>query len=539
MTVEQSLQFLQVADWLPEPILLVEADGVVLAANRAASRVLELPDDVHRRVQLADLYDGLPATLAEYLQRASRAREPRLGTLHFRTRDGGVTSFRVHAGVYRAASATEKARLLVRMQPSQAVTGAFRALNERIEQLTREIQRRRQAEADRKRLEAQFLQAQKLESLGVLAGGIAHDFNNILTGIIGYCDLARLELASDSDAVHFVDEAVNGARQAAELTQQLLAYSGKGKFVVAPTRLSDLVTSTLRLLEVSISKQCVLRLDLMADQPACMADSSQMRQVIMNLIINASDAIGDRSGVIAVTTGAVWCDAEYLASGYGADELPEGLYLTLEVSDTGVGMSAETQARIFDPFFSTKFTGRGLGLAAVMGIVRGHGGAIRVYSELGRGTTFKLLFPALPTEVGAVAPTAVAPQGNHQRVIVADDEERVRALTRHLLERLGYTVTMAADGREAVALFTELRHESPLVLLDLTMPHLDGAGALRAIRAIEANARVVLMSGYSEHATMQQQLGHGVRGFLQKPFRLEELARTLANALADAPLQKG
>ena len=537
--MEQSLQFLQVADWLPEPILLVEADGVVLAANRAASRVLELPDDVHRRVQLADLYDGLPATLAEYLQRASRAREPRLGTLHFRTRDGGVTSFRVHAGVYRAASATEKARLLVRMQPSQAVTGAFRALNERIEQLTREIQRRRQAEADRKRLEAQFLQAQKLESLGVLAGGIAHDFNNILTGIIGYCDLARLELASDSDAVHFVDEAVNGARQAAELTQQLLAYSGKGKFVVAPTRLSDLVTSTLRLLEVSISKQCVLRLDLMADQPACMADSSQMRQVIMNLIINASDAIGDRSGVIAVTTGAVWCDAEYLASGYGADELPEGLYLTLEVSDTGVGMSAETQARIFDPFFSTKFTGRGLGLAAVMGIVRGHGGAIRVYSELGRGTTFKLLFPALPTEVGAVAPTAVAPQGNHQRVIVADDEERVRALTRHLLERLGYTVTMAADGREAVALFTELRHESPLVLLDLTMPHLDGAGALRAIRAIDANARVVLMSGYSEHATMQQQLGHGVRGFLQKPFRLEELARTLANALADAPLQKG
>jgi CheY-like chemotaxis protein len=262
-----------------------------------------------------------------------------------------------------------------------------------------------------------------------------------------------------------------------------------------------------------------------------------MRQVIMNLIINASDAIGDRSGVIAVTTGAVWCDAEYLASGFGADELPEGLYLTLEVSDTGIGMSAETQARIFDPFFSTKFTGRGLGLAAVMGIVRGHGGAIRVYSELGRGTTFKLLFPALSADIAVAAPTAIAPQGNHQRVIVADDEERVRALSRHLLERLGYMVTMAADGREAVALFSELRHENPLVLLDLTMPHLDGAGALRAIRALDANARVVLMSGYSEHAAMQQQLGRGVRGFLQKPFRMEELARTLANALADIPAE--
>lgn len=539
MIVEQSLQFLQVADWLPEPILLVETDGTLLAANRAAARVLPLPTNLHRQLNLEALHDGSPDVLHRYLSLAARAREPRLGMLSFRTVNGAAAEFRVNAGVYRPATGDAKARLLLRLQPRQAVTAAFRALNERIEQLTREIQRRREAEADRKRLEAQFLQAQKLESLGVLAGGIAHDFNNILTGIIGYCDLARLELTPTSDAATYLDEAVNGARQAAELTQQLLAYSGKGKFVVSPTRLSELVSSTLRLLEVSISKQCVLRLDLMADQPACMADASQMRQVIMNLIINASDAIGERSGVIAVSTGAVWCDADYLVTGFGANDLPEGLYVTLEVSDTGIGMSAETQARIFDPFYSTKFTGRGLGLAAVMGIVRGHGGAIRVYSELGRGTTFKLLFPALPAEVKTGAPVAATPLGNQQRVIVADDEERVRALTRHLLERLGYTVVTAADGREALSLFEAHRHENPLVLLDLTMPHLDGAGALRALRAIQADVKVILMSGYSEHAAMERQPGRAVCGYLQKPFRMEELAQVVARALGDPVNRSG
>jgi CheY-like chemotaxis protein len=318
------------------------------------------------------------------------------------------------------------------------------------------------------------------------------------------------------------------------LTQQLLAYSGKGKFSVTSVRLTDLVTSTTRLLEISISKQCVLRLDLMADQPYCQADTSQMRQVIMNLIINASDAIGDRSGVIAVTTGAVWCEQDYLATGFAAPELPEGLYVTLEVSDTGVGMTAETQAKIFDPFFTTKFTGRGLGLAAVMGIVRSHGGAIRVYSELGKGTTFKLLLPALGAEVPDSVPVAAAPPGARQHVIVADDEERIRALARHMLERLGYVVSLAADGRGAVTEYAERQHEHPLVLLDLTMPHLDGSGALREIRNIRRDARVVLMSGYSEQAAMDKQLGRGVLGFLQKPFRMEDLARIVSDAFETA-----
>jgi two-component system, cell cycle sensor histidine kinase and response regulator CckA len=528
--MEQSSQFLDVADWLPEPILLIERDGTLLAANRAAMRILGLPADLYRALRLTALHVGDESALEEFLAQASRAREPRLGTLTLRGAAGDALDFRAHCGVYKPAHDGLPTRLLMRLQSRSASAGAFQVLNERIEQLSKEIQRRRQAEADRKRLETQLLQAQKLESLGVLAGGIAHDFNNILTGVIGYCDLARLELQADSEAASFLGEAVNGARQAAELTQQLLAYSGKGKFAVASVRLTDLVTSTTRLLEISISKQCVLRLDLMADQPYCQADTSQMRQVIMNLIINASDAIGDRSGVIAVTTGAVWCEREYLATGFAAPELAEGLYATLEVSDTGVGMSAETQARIFDPFFTTKFTGRGLGLAAVMGIVRSHGGAIRVYSEVGKGTTFKLLLPALAAELPETVPVAPAPLGTRQHVIVADDEERIRALARHMLERLGYTVTLAADGRSAVSEYAERQEENPLVLLDLTMPHLDGPGALREIRSLRPDARVVLMSGYSEQAAMDKHLGRGVLGFLQKPFRMDDLARVVSNA---------
>jgi CheY-like chemotaxis protein len=249
----------------------------------------------------------------------------------------------------------------------------------------------------------------------------------------------------------------------------------------------------------------VLRYDLMADLPLCQADATQRRQVIRNLIINASEAIGDRSGAITVATGAAWCDADCLRENHVDDNLAEGLSVHLEVAETGHAMSLEVRARIFDPFFTTKFTGRGLGLAAVLGIVRSHGGAIRVYSARGRGTTFKLLFPALAAASDAAA--------------------------RHMLELLGFRVVTAADGREAVSRYRELLDDAPLVLLDLTMPHLDGAGAFRALRQLRPDVRVVLMSGYSEHAVEPQFAGKGLAGFVQKPFRLDALRRAMRQAL--------
>ncbi|WP_309672353.1 response regulator [Gemmatimonas sp.] len=529
-----SAQFLEVADWLPDPLLMLTRDGTIMTANRAATRLLGTSADGLGGTSLTARVDGDVETIARHLRESSRAREPHPGAIALRTQGGATVPCRCSTGLFRPASDEHPALLVMRLLPRETSPSQFRLLNDRIEQLDREMGRRQAAEEERRKLEAQMLQTQKLESLGVLAGGIAHDFNNLLTGIIGFSDLARLELPHESSTRSYLDEAVNGARRAAELTQQMLAYSGKGKFVVGPVRITGLVEEITRLLEVSISKKCVLRYDLMVDQPPCLADATQLRQVIMNLIINASEAIGDRSGVISLTTGAMWCERDYLAETYLDEGLREGLYLTLEVADTGAGMSPEVRARIFDPFYTTKFTGRGLGLAAVLGIVRGHGGAIRVYSEAGRGTTFKILLPAA---TDAVMPNAfAAPTGDAWRgsgtVLVVDDEESVRALSRHMLERMGYEVVLAADGREGVAAFKSIADRTPVVLLDLTMPHLDGAATFREMRRIDPDVRVVLMSGYNEQSVTPQFAGKGLEGFVQKPFQYDELQATMKRVTA-------
>jgi PAS domain S-box-containing protein len=252
----------------------------------------------------------------------------------------------------------------------------------------------RRAERERLALESQIQQAQKLESLGVLAGGIAHDFNNLLVGILGNAGLALLDLTPEAPARQAVREIEETAVRATELVRQMLAYSGKGRFVIEPLDLRGVVEQMTHLLEVSVSKNAVLRYEYGRGVPHVDADATQVRQVIMNLVTNASDAIGERSGVVSVATGAMECDRAYLSETYLDDDLEEGVYAYIEVSDSGSGIEPDSVDKIFDPFYSTKFTGRGLGLAAVLGIVRGHRGAIKVYSEPGEGSTFKALFPA-------------------------------------------------------------------------------------------------------------------------------------------------
>jgi len=321
-------------------------------------------------------------------------------------------------------------------------------------------------------LERKLLETQKLESLGVLAGGIAHDFNNILTGILGNASLAAVELPAGSPVQERLDQVHQAAMRAADLCKQMLAYSGKGRFVVQKIDLGSLVEETTPLLEISISKKAVLRFDLMRGLPPVEADATQVRQVIMNLVINAYEAIGERSGVIMVSTSLARVDRAYLGGTLLAPELPEGDYVCLEITDTGCGMSPETQMKIFDPFFTTKFTGRGLGLAAVLGIMRGHKGALKVYSELGRGTTFRLLFPRASGVAEALALSAPArPAWRGQgRVLVADDEETVRATTGAMLRALGFEPRLVADGQQAVEAFCMAPDDFALVLLDLTMP---------------------------------------------------------------------
>ncbi|NLF38434.1 PAS domain S-box protein [bacterium] len=401
-----------------------------------------------------------------------------------------------------------------------------------LEGFVTDVTDRTRAEEDRRKFEAQMQHTQKLESLGILAGGIAHDFNNLLMAILGNVDLALKDLSPVSPVRDNLVEVERTARRAADLCRQMLAYSGRGRFVVEPLSLNEVVSEMAHMLEVSVSKKAALRFSLAPDLPPINADATQVRQVVMNLVINASEAIGDQNGLIAVTTGAVQCDRAYLSELWLSDELPPGCYVMLEVADTGCGMSKETQARIFDPFFTTKFTGRGLCLAAVHGIVRGHKGAIKVYSEPGQGTTVKVLFPAsghafAPQRQDAAQEPAWRGAGT---VLVADDEDSVRTLGARMLEYLGFTALTAANGREAVDVFAAHKDDICCVILDLTMPEMDGEQTFRELRRIKSDVKVFLTSGYNEQDVTQRFADKGLAGFLQKPYDLDVLSAKLRAA---------
>lgn len=398
--------------------------------------------------------------------------------------------------------------------------------------ILRDSSERRRAEDERLKFLSQIQQTQKLESLGVLAGGIAHDFNNLLMAVLGHADLALDALPAASDAREDLAEIRRAAQRATELCKQMLAYSGKGRFVIQPVDIQRVVEDMLHMLRVSMSKSAILKLNFAPNLPHVDADASQLRQVVMNLVVNASEAIGERSGVITISTGAMDCDRAYLSEAWLDEQLPEGMYVFLEVADTGAGMDAETRGRIFDPFFTTKFTGRGLGLAAVLGIVRGHRGAIKVYSELGRGSTLKVLFPSSQRaeEREPVSPVRGVYQGKGT-VLLVDDDESVRAVGRKMLERVGFSVVTAADGAEAIARFRERADDIICAIVDLTMPHVDGAETFRELRRMRPGVRVILSSGYNEQDVTQRFVGKGLAGFIQKPYQLSTLVAVLKDVL--------
>ncbi len=397
----------------------------------------------------------------------------------------------------------------------------------------RDISERKRAEEDRVKMDAQIQQTQKLESLGVLAGGIAHDFNNLLMAILGNIDLALMDMTPSLPARGNLLEAAKASQRAADLCRQMLAYSGRGRFTSEAIDLNEIIEDMAHMLEVSISKKAVLRYNFASGIPAIEADVTQVRQIIMNLVINASDAIGQKSGVISISTGVMTCDRSYLADTWLDENQPEGMYVYAEVADTGCGIENGNLPKIFDPFYTTKFTGRGLGLAAVLGIVRGHRGAIKVYSEKGRGTTFKVLFPVADRDAERILSKREA--GDDWKgggtLLLVDDEETIRVLGRRMLEHFGFTVLTAENGREAIDIFSENADGIRCVIMDLTMPHMDGDEAFREIRRIRKDACVIMSSGYNEQEINQRFAGKGIAGFIQKPYQMSELAAKLKEVL--------
>ena len=407
----------------------------------------------------------------------------------------------------------------------------------------RDITERRAAEQERRRLRERLVHAQKMESLGVLAGGIAHDFNNTLMTIIGNAELAMLDLPISSPVRLSLSEVDRAARKAADLTRQMLAYSGKGQFLTKPIDLSAFVAESLPLLESCCSANISLQTTLASDLPMISADPEQLSQILVNLVANAAEAYesdSDQTNVVMLVTGMEHLNRERFQRsvpealvGRDEKELADGQFVFLEVIDQGSGMDEATRHKAFEPFFTARFAGRGLGLPAVLGIVRGHAGTIEIDSEPGRGTRLRILLPVRGCdEEDTVAEEAASAAG--KLVLVVDDEEQVRSLVCRMVERLGYEVVAAPGGRAALEALRGAATRFSLVILDLSMPEMDGVETFRHLRQLDPDMPVLLCSGYSEQDLTRRFARKGFAGFIQKPCRLRVLADKIEAALSQA-----
>ena len=519
---EERRRYQQLFQYAPDAYILTDLHGIIREANRSAARLF----GVEPRFMAGKAFvsfvaqEDRPRVRAE-LGRWQSEPTPKSLEVQLQPRTGPPFAAAITLSVARGG-------------PKDTAVG-FRWLVRDISaqvQLTDELRLREQTarrEADAS--EARVRHVQKLESIGVLAGGIAHDFNNLLHVVLGNADLARLQLTRNAAAREHLDEVIRATQRAAELTQQLLAYSGRGAVESRQLDLSHEVREMATLLRTAITKHATLVWDLSPDLPAVTADPTQLRQVVMNLITNASDALEDSPGTITLRTGVA---DDRPADDPSSDGRRDFVYL--EVADSGTGMDNGTLQRIFDPFFSTKFTGRGLGLAAVMGIVESHHGHIRIRTAPGKGTTFRILFPAVSGTADDPPPKAsAAPWRGQGTVLVVEDEEGVREVVGRMLERLGFRVVPAEDGVAALEVLDRDDRGVSLVLLDLSMPRMGGHEMLEHLRERHAELPVVLMSGYSEREVAGK-LNHttaGAAGFLQKPFLPEDLVGVLRR-LADS-----
>ncbi len=398
-----------------------------------------------------------------------------------------------------------------------------------------DITDRKKVEEDKYALEQQFQHTQKLESLGVLSGGIAHDFNNILAIIMGNCSLANLD---EDNAGKYIPEIEKASKRAAELCRQMLAYAGKAQFVQENVNFRSLVGEMVEMLRKTIPQNAEIKLDSSTDISFIQGDSSQINQIVMNLIINASDAIGNDQGEINVSLTETKISEGNSEKDYNGKAISPGLYVCLEVTDNGCGMDEETKWRIFEPFYTTKFTGRGLGMSAVLGIIMSHKGALQLHSQLGHGTTFKVFLPAHKSasdkDVNVQQTSQTSWQGNGT-ILLVEDEDQIRDIARTMLDIFGFTVVEAVNGKEALDLYQKHAPEIALVFTDMGMPIMDGYALFHTLKQLNPSLPIIISSGFGD-ADVTSKIGHDeIAGLISKPYTLDKLREVLRNVLDHAP----
>ncbi|NQU39445.1 MAG: response regulator [Lentisphaerae bacterium] len=421
----------------------------------------------------------------------------------------------------------------VRATPLRDAEGSIYAILE----TATDIRERKEAAAERLQLEEKVHQAEKLESLGVLAGGIAHDFNNLLTAIMGHTELAMDDVAPDSEAAERMRDVHRGAKRAASLCGEMLAYSGQGQFVMRPVNLSQSIRDMCQIVEATADKNVAFVYDLAEAVPAVAADETQIRQVVINLLTNGVDAIGGKEGRVTVSTrcessSGMTLDYDYRDAGVKPLDC-----CVLEISDTGRGMDAATCAQVFEPYFTTKGSGRGLGMCAVLGIIRGHKGGLRVTSKPGRGTTFRMVLPVTsePAQQGEGAPApAAAGERSSGVILVVDDEHDIRFIAASMLRQKGFEVLTALDGADAIRVFNEREADIDCILLDLTMPTLGGREVFHSVRKVRPEMPILFASGYDRDAIADGIVTSPFCGFIAKPFSSSGLLNALSRVRAGA-----
>ena len=395
-----------------------------------------------------------------------------------------------------------------------------------------DISERKKAEEERHTLEQQFQQTQKLESLGVLSGGIAHDFNNILAIIVGYCSLIKLNYGTAEKNIPIIEEA---AERGAALCRQMLAYAGKARLSKTKINMVEKVEEIVCMLKVTLPQNTVIKPNLPAAVPLIEGDASQIGQVVMNLIINSSEAIGNEQGVVDVSLAGIKITAAKKIDDYNGKPIPPGEYICLEVSDNGCGMDDATRWRIFEPFFTTKFTGRGLGMSAVLGIIKSHAGALQLFSQPGKGTTFKVYLPIPISETARVEnqieSAPVAPWRGSGTILLAEDEEPIRGVAREFLEMFGFTVLEAANGREALELFRKSAAEITLVITDMGMPVMDGYELFFELKKLNPELQIIVSSGYGDTEVAARIGSDDIAGFISKPYNPDQLLEILKRVI--------
>ncbi|MGV7227887.1 MAG: ATP-binding response regulator [Nitrospirales bacterium] len=392
----------------------------------------------------------------------------------------------------------------------------------------RDLTERRKAEEERQRHETERQYAQKLESLGVLAGGIAHDFNNLLMAIVARAGLALRALPPDSPARNHLKIIEKSGLRGGELANQMLTFAGETQLVFQPINLQQFLKDSQSFLRSTVSRRITLTLNLGTDLPPIYGDRSQLRQLLMNVVTNAAEAIGDQDGTISINTSTLDTSTQDFSQYHIMGDLPWGPCVSLNIQDTGNGMKPELIPKIFDPFFTTKFPGRGLGLATLLGLVRGHGAAIAVRSQVGQGTEFFFIFPSNKKPSAQRSPSVTLPMkplinSSPTKILIVDDEEEVRTACSLILNEIGFDALVAQDGKAGSRIFEQYQDEIALVFLDLTMPHLDGGQLAKVIKGLNPHVPILVSSGYAEEEAMKHFTQSTISAFIQKPFQVEVL----------------